>query len=326
MGYIPNSNFESGIHSVRGWNNPHLVTFMESHDEERITYKNIKYGNSSGNYNIKDTATALKRMQLNAAFLFTIPGPKMIWQFGELGYDYSRCYLSTNGEGGDCDNKTDPKPIRWEYLNDTRRKDVYNVYSNLIQLRFHPWYKAAFLAGTIDRSLSGNVKWIKVSAGDTSHLLVVGNFDVTPQTANITFQTAGTWYDYLNNQTFTSTGSVQAVQLQPGQFYVYLNRNVNNLTPTPVANIPWNGQELQAKVYPNPAVSDFTFEVNLPQSSNVQIDLYTTLGQYSGILYKGFLSKGTHQLALKKNTILNGNYYLKLTTKNATKTVQVTFQ
>ena len=69
-------------------------------NKERITYKNIKYGNSSGSYNVKDTATALKRMELNAAFLLTIPGPKMIYEFGELGYDYSRCYLATNGEGG----------------------------------------------------------------------------------------------------------------------------------------------------------------------------------------------------------------------------------
>ncbi|MGN6401093.1 MAG: alpha-amylase family glycosyl hydrolase, partial [Flavisolibacter sp.] len=117
MGWLQNSNFEAGIYKTRNWTNPHLVTFMESHDEERITYKNIKYGNSSASYNVKDTATALKRMELNAAFLFTIPGPKMIWQFGELGYDYSRCYLSSNGEGGDCDHKLDAKPIRWDYLN-----------------------------------------------------------------------------------------------------------------------------------------------------------------------------------------------------------------
>ncbi|MES2882009.1 MAG: alpha-amylase family glycosyl hydrolase, partial [Bacteroidota bacterium] len=125
MGYLPNSNLDNGVYTSRGWTNPHLVTFMESHDEERITFKNIKYGNSSGSYNVKDTATALKRMELNAAFLLGIPGPKMIWQFGELGYDYSRCYLSTNGEGGDCDKKLDPKPIRWDYLQVPERKQLH---------------------------------------------------------------------------------------------------------------------------------------------------------------------------------------------------------
>src|SRR5438045_2666399 len=77
---------------------------------------NEKYGNSFGSYTTRDTTTALKRIEQNAAFLFTIPGPKMIWDFGELGYDYSRCYLSSNGEGGDCDTKLDPKPIRWDYF------------------------------------------------------------------------------------------------------------------------------------------------------------------------------------------------------------------
>jgi len=326
MGYIGNSNLDWGTYLARGWTNPHLVTFMESHDEERVTYKNEKYGNASGSYNIKDTATALKRMELNAAFLFTIPGPKMIWQFGELGYDYSRCYQSTNGEGGDCDKKLDPKPIRWDYLNDNRRKSVYNTYSSLVNLRYHPWYKNAFVTGTTDRSLGGGVKWIKVSSGDTSHLVVVGNFDVTPQTATVTFQTAGTWYDYLNNVTFTSTGTAQNISLQPGEFHVYVNRNVNNLTATPLPNVIWNGNELQAKAYPNPAPANFTVEVNLPQSSNLHIDLYTILGQHAGSLYDGFLPKGQHQLALNKKTILNGSYYVKITTKTATKTIQVTFQ
>jgi 1,4-alpha-glucan branching enzyme len=326
MGYVNTSNLDWGTYVARGWTNPHLVTFMESHDEERVTFKNIKYGNSSGSYTIKDTATALKRMELNAAFLFTIPGPKMIWQFGELGYDYSRCYLSTNGEGGDCDKKLDPKPVRWDYLNDSRRKSTYNTYSNLIKLRFHPWYKEAFMSGTIDRSLSGATKWIKVSSGDSSHLLVVGNFDVASQTAAVTFQTSGTWYDYLSNQTIAATGSSQNITLAPGEFHVYVNRNVNNVTVTPVSNVPWNGNELQAKVYPNPAPSGFTVEVNLPQSSNVKLDLYTSQGQYVTTLHNDFLVKGTHQLPRSRGTILNGVYYLKITTKSATKTIPVTFQ
>ncbi|HWI90339.1 MAG TPA: alpha-amylase family glycosyl hydrolase [Flavisolibacter sp.] len=326
MGYVSTSNLDGATYVARGWTNPHLVTYMESHDEERITFKNIKYGNSLGSYNVKDTATALKRMELNAAFLFTIPGPKMIWQFGELGYDYSRCYLSTNGDGGDCDKKLDPKPIRWDYLSDSRRKSVYNTYSSLIKLRFHPWYKEAFMSGTIDRSLSGATKWIKLSSGDSSHLLVVGNFDVASQTAAVTFQTSGTWYDYLSNQTIAATGSSQNITLAPGEFHVYVNRNVNNVTVTPVSNVPWNGDEMQAKVYPNPAPSNFIVEVNLPQSSNVKLDLYTSQGQYITTFHNGFLVKGTHQLATKRGTILNGVYYLKIATKSATKTIPITFQ
>lgn len=326
MGFSTDWDFSRAIHSVRGWTKPHLVSYMESHDEERIVYKNLVFGNpGSGSYNIRDTATALKRMELGAAFLFTIPGPKMLWQFGELGYHYT---INTCENGTiDVNNcRLSPKPIRWDFLNDSRRKSVYNTYSNLINLRYHPWYREAFLSGTIDRSLSGSTKWIKLSSGDSSHLLVVGNFDVASQTAAVTFQTSGTWYDYLNNQTIAATGSSQNITLAPGEFHVYVNRNVNNVTVTPVSNVPWNGNELQAKIYPNPAPSDFTVEVNLPQSSNVKVDLYTSLGQYVNTLHNGFLVKGTHQLITGRKTILSGVYYLRIATKSATKTIPVTFQ
>ncbi|MFI7716776.1 hypothetical protein ACIAN7_19720, partial [Acinetobacter baumannii] len=53
-------------------------------------YKLRRFGNASGSYDTKNLNTALKRMELVGAFLFTIPGPKMLWQFGELGYDYAR--------------------------------------------------------------------------------------------------------------------------------------------------------------------------------------------------------------------------------------------
>ena len=325
QGNVGNSDFSGGIYTSRtGWTKPHLVTYMESHDEERVVYNAINSGISATGYNIKDTAIALKRMELDAAFFFTIPGPKMIWQFGELGYDYSINYCTNGTINNNC--RLDPKPIRWDYLNDNRRKTVYSTYSKLISLRFHSWYKDAFITGTIDKSLNGAAKWIKVSSGDTSHLVVIGNFDVSTQTASVSFPTTGTWYDYLENTTYTSTGTLQTIQLLPGEFHVYVNRNVNNVAVTPVQNIPWNGSELQAKVFPNPAPSDFTVEVNLPQSTNVRVDLYTTLGQYVTSLYDKFLVKGTHQLALNKKTILNGNYYVKITTKTATKTIQVTFQ
>jgi Alpha amylase, catalytic domain/Carbohydrate-binding module 48 (Isoamylase N-terminal domain) len=135
MGYLNNSNFDWYIHTRRGYAAPLLLGYMESHDEERLMYKNIKYGNSAGGYNIKDSMTAIKRNELASAFFLAIPGPKMIWQFGELAYDYSRCYLSTNGEGGDCNTKTDPKPVRWDFQQRAERKKLFDIHGALIKLR-----------------------------------------------------------------------------------------------------------------------------------------------------------------------------------------------
>lgn len=326
QGVIANSDFSGGIYTVRTWTRPHLVTYMESHDEERVVYNNINFGNSSGSYTIRDTATALKRMELDAAFLFTIPGPKMIWQFGELGYDYSINYCTNGTINNNC--RLDPKPIRWDYLNDNRRKSVFTTYSKLINLRFHPWYKDLFINGTIDKSLNGAAKWLRVSsASDTSDLIVIGNFDVNTQFVTVSFQTAGTWYDYLGNTTFSATGTPQTLSLQPGEFHVYVNRNVNNLSPTPVTAVPWNGTALEAKAYPNPApAASFNLELNLPQSNKITIELYNTLGQYVATLYDGFLTKGTHRLPLKTKNSSNGAYYVKINARNTSKTIPLTIK
>jgi len=327
MGHLQNSNFEGGIHSFRGWTNPHLVTFMESHDEERITFKNIKYGNSSGSYNIRDTATALRRMELNAAFLLTIPGPKMIWQFGELGYDYSRCHLSTNGEGGDCNRKTDPKPIRWDYATEARRKRVYDVYAGLNRLRQHPWYNGVFQSATIDRSLGGAFKWIKLTTtNDTSDLVVVGNFDVNPQTGSVTFPVAGTWYDYFANTTISTSASPQSFTLQPGEYRVYVNRNVNNVTTTSVGSIPVNPNAIEVNLYPNPVDANSTIEIKLPQSGQTTIELYNSTGQFVRTVYSGFLARGVRQLPLQRPTSAKGTYFLKVRTKDDIKTIPFTLQ
>jgi glycosidase len=328
MGFMANSNFERGIHTVRNWQNAHLVDFMESHDEERITYKNVKYGSASGSYNIKNLPTALERMELNAAFMLTIPGPKMIWEFGELGYDISRCNLSTNGEGGDCNTKTDPKPIHWEYLQDAQRKHVYTTYSNLNKLRFHPWFKDVFTGNniTLTRSLGGAFKNIVVrSATDSSMICVLGNFDVVSQPVTFTFPSAGNWFDYLNNTSFSATGTAQSITLQPGEFHVYVNRNVNNIAVTPVIDINNPGSGLQVAVYPNPIGSNAVTEVYVPEKGNTEASLWNTAGQKVAVIFAGTLAKGKHTFSLsaKTNNLPAGMYLLKVQTKTKTASIKI---
>ena len=298
MGYLPNSNFQNGVHTSRGFTNANLVTFMESHDEERITFKSIKYGNSSGGYNIKDTTTALKRMELNAAFFLTIPGPKMIWEFGELGYDYSRCYLSTNGEGGDCDKKLDPKPIRWDYQNKPNRKAVFDVYAKLIKLRNTPNFTPTFVSSDITHSLSGAFKWIKVNS-DSLKLLVVGNFDVVPTTGSVTFQNAGMWYNYMTGGTRTASGAVENLTLQPGEYAVYTNRDANNLIVTSVRNAGNIINNMRVSIYPNPVNKVATLEYDLPESGKVNIYIVDVMGRQIATLFSGFKPRGSQRLIIK---------------------------
>jgi pullulanase/glycogen debranching enzyme len=113
----------------RGWGFPNLVGYMESHDEERLMYNNITSGNSNSSYNIKDLSTALSRIQEAANLFIIVPGPKMIWQFGELGYDIS---INVNERLGD-------KPLPWSdglnYYSNSGRRKLFNTFASLIKLK-----------------------------------------------------------------------------------------------------------------------------------------------------------------------------------------------
>lgn len=247
MGWVSNSNIDGTLHVSRGWSNPYLVGYMESHDEERLMYKVLQLGNSSGGYNTKDSVTALKRLALSASFLLTMPGPKMIWQFGELGYDYPINYCQNGTVNSNC--RTDPKPITWNYLQPsanvviTERIALFNVYKKLLQLRNDPLYAEAFTTGFISRSLGGGFKWLTLNSGG-GKVVVVGNFDVVAQGGSVTFPAAGTWYDYLNAPgTFLATGGSQFINLQPGEFHVYTSSNV----VVPVTLVSFTGRNLGAQ-------------------------------------------------------------------------------
>jgi glycosidase len=223
-----------GIYTTLGWNNPGLVVYQESHDEERLMYNNEQYGNNSGSYNIKDTATGLNRNAMATAFWAMTPGPKMLTEFGELGFDYSInwCANGTVDATGGC--RLTPKPITWNYLQNANRKKLHDVYAAMLQLR-NSYPDLANAKCTY--SLSGAFKYLAVNGSDLS-VVVVGNFDVVPSSGSATFPATGTWYNYLtststslnlNNTTYTTT-------LQPGEYYVYINKNISGITPPPLAN------------------------------------------------------------------------------------------
>lgn len=325
MGYNTDWNFEGGIFTNRGWTNPYLVTYMESHDEERMMYKNLQFGNGSGSYNIKDTTTALKRIEMCGAFLFSIPGPKMFWEFGEMGYDYPINYCQDGTVNNNC--RTDPKPIKWNYLQNTKRLRLHDIFAAMIKLRFNPLYQNDFTSNRITWDLSGAIKYFKITT-DTSNLLVVGNFDVIPQSSNITFQSAGTWYDYLSTATITATGSAQAITLQPGEYHVYLNRNIGNAVVTAVGNVTPPSDGLKATVYPNPVTQSSIIDLQTPENGKVQVDLYNIYGQKLNSIYSGFLVKGSHKLSFNQalNTLVSGSYLLTVSINGKTAPVKIILQ
>ncbi|PWT76708.1 MAG: 1,4-alpha-glucan-branching protein [Bacteroidetes bacterium] len=317
MGYLDNngSDFSQSIYTARGYTQPNLVSYMESHDEERLMYKNIKYGNQAGNYIIKgDTANSLKRNAMASAFYLSIPGPKMIWQFGELGYDYSRCYQSTNGDGGDCNTKTDPKPIRWDYLSQPNRRNLHDVNAAMLKLRNRA--PALSSSSLIQYNLSGAFKSLQVSSTQLN-LSVIGDFDVNEANGNLTFQHAGIWYDYLTGDSLLLSSTTKNFMLAPGEYHVFLDKNMrDSLGLLPDTSVASNN--LLIKIYPNPVVSANTFiRYETPQDANNRLSIYDMMGRKIFSLNKGMEPKGVHicqlsQLFLNPLLLADGVYVLEL--------------
>jgi Alpha amylase, catalytic domain len=306
-----------GIYSAQGYSSPGLILYQESHDEERLMYNNEQYGNSSGTYNIKDTTTGLRRNAMAAAFWALTPGPKMLTEFGELGFDYSInwCPNNTVDASGAC--RTDPKPIRWDYLQDTSRLQLHDAYAALLRLRdAYP----ALAIGETAYSLTGNVKYLQEVTSGLS-VVVLGNFDVVTATGSIPFANAGTWYDYFSGKSIQATGSAQSITLAPGEYHVYTSKNINaadtTITDTIVA--PPLGNSLLLKVYPNPVVTSggTTISYQLPVAGSSSLAVYSISGAQIGTVNLGNQAAGQYtlqagQLPVDPSTLANGYYVLKL--------------
>jgi glycosidase len=252
----------------RNWAAPRLVGYAESHDEERMMYKNLQYGNAQDAYDTKDFETALERMQLSALFLLTMPGPKMLWQFGELGYDFSIDYNGRTGE----------KPIRWDYYTDPARKELYHFYSHLIHLRNQ---HETFHTDDFDISLREGVKYMVLRHPDMN-AVAVGNFEVEQKSVLLPFPATGVWYDYFTGDSVQVEDLDLPLDMPPGAWHLFTDKRL----PRPENLLPrWRlARDFDAGlalVFPNPSDGALTLYVELEKedAQKVHIDFLDTAGR-----------------------------------------------
>ena len=311
--------------ALGGWNNPGLIVYQESHDDERLMYNNENYGNSSNFSNVKDTATGLARNMMATAFWALAPGPKMLTEFGELGFDYSInwCTNGTVDPSGGC--RLTPKPIRWDYLQVPARKKLHDTYAALLGLRAN---YPALATGTTNYSLTGSAKYLGIQS-DSLDVMVVGNFDVLAGAASVTFPVAGMWYDYLQaGDSIQATGGAQTVNLGPGEYHVYTNKNFNasdtSKHDTTTTTPPPTSSALSLQLRPNPVIGSATnLVVNLPTDASVTLVLYSISGKRMGSVDLGSRPAGQYtipasQMPVDPMAMPNGYYILQLITNTGT--------
>lgn len=160
-------------------------------------------------YDEDPLVTGLRRAGCNAAFFLTVPGPKMIWQFGEIGYDYS---IEYNGRTGEKPVVTD------KYMAVPERKALYDTYAGLIRFRNEnpEFFKSdADFSWKVSTS-SYPAKFITCSAAG-KNFMVVGNFGKGKATIKVDAPSAGPWKSWFDGSDVYE-GNGFDLDLMPGEF------------------------------------------------------------------------------------------------------------
>lgn len=219
MGWNENSAF-NGLYSgdVEGMPFGGYVGYMESHDEERMAFAQLEWGS----WDLKQESKIedrMKRLATNAAFCFTVPGPKMLWQFGEMGYDIS---IEENG-------RTGRKPILWEYLDVTERFKLHQTYTKLIH--FRQKYPSLFTEEAQFEWKVSSTDWLGgrflqlENEGNT--LLIIGNFIESDITVDNPFSSAGDWYDLMDTKVERVMGKSNELSIPAHEFKAFVNFKIN---------------------------------------------------------------------------------------------------
>lgn len=206
MSWSENSDFSRLYSGTNAMPFGAYIGYMESHDEERVAYKVKAYGNGDLKTNLQNR---LNSLATNAAFFWTVPGAKMLWQFGEMAYDVSI------DEGG----RTGKKPLHWEYK--TLHKALVDTSTQLINLRRkHPtlFTAAAQLTWKVGVTDWNTGRTLTLRSIDGKELHVVGNFTTTPLSHTTP---AGVWYDYLGSGLPVTPDEV--ISLPAHSFRLYTN-------------------------------------------------------------------------------------------------------
>ena len=296
MGYV--SDFSGISYKKRGFNNPTLVGFMESHDKERLMFKNLEYGNSSGPYDVKYFDNAINRMKTAGALFFGIPGPKMIWQFGELGYDVSinTCADGTISEECRLSNKESAFSLGME--ENIRRVQLYNTWSRIISLRNQ---EMIFHTSNFITNLSSDLKYIKLISEENneiiSQVLIVGNFGLESVKVPIELFPDGELYDIFSNNMPVEKSILSENPLQPGQFFIIADGKTKIEDDIGLTLSTESVVQRDYKIYPNPTTG--ILNIQLPSWDNYDITFTNSNGKkVDNFKFKGiFFTKDISELA-----------------------------
>jgi hypothetical protein len=303
-------------HINRGFAGKRLLGYPESHDKDRLMYEAITYGTTSGTLPVRNNLTnALNRMGAIGATSILVPGPKMIWHFGELGNSQSiyTCFDgSVNDESatiaGDC--KLDKKQqVQWSWLSEPTRVAILNDWSKLIKLKTtEPVFIGEHTMSTDGSNFKQRIHIFdnNLASNQLKYVVVLANFDTSNTTINPNFPTTGytypmTWYDLMdNNAPVVINNPTDVISVNSGRFRVFGNK------PATLSSDDFETIQNNITVYPNPTKNSFA----LTQDAS-KVEIYNIAGQ----LIKTFNNVISNQ-QLDSTHLETGLYLIKITDTN----------
>jgi 1,4-alpha-glucan branching enzyme len=280
-----------------------FVGYAESHDEERVVYKAFTETGQTQN----NLPKILQRLPAMGSVLLLVPGPKMIWHFGELGWNKS-LWTCNNGTvsftAPDCKLDTKPQP-QWveNWLGNPARLNVYNNWARMINLKKT---ENVFENGQFSWNFSQtgrprlDIFTSNTQSSDLSYVFVLTNFsDAAFNTSGFPF--TGTWYNLMDDSPLPVTATNQNVTIEPGGFRVFGNK--------PSSLLGTDNFQFKNKftIFPNPGKDYFSLNA---AAKNIKI--YTVTGQ----LIKSFYNQFDKNAQFGTSDLNNGMYLVKVTDDN----------
>jgi len=313
QGQTADINFDRMGHTAHGFTGKRTLGFAESHDKDRIMYEMTQFGiNTNTSHNVRDLNTALSRMSALGAVTLTIPGPKMIWHFAELGMENS-IWTCSNGvvnsdydgnNDGDCKLSTKPQP-QWvnNWLGNANRNKIYNDWSRLNYLKINePVFEGSYTINSGSQTPRISIYTGSETAPGSSlkNVIVIANFSVTSQNINPNFPYTGIWYDLMDNTSINVISTTDLITVAAGQFRIFGNKVAT------LSNSQFNAS-FEVVLYPNPTNDTFSLNKNVEE-----LIIYDITGKNIKT-FKGNFEKGhTFNISSLPKSI----YLVKITNNN----------
>ena len=191
------------------------MAYLESHDEQRLAYKQDMWGveGVKGNHKV-----SMQRCGSAAAQMLLVPGSHMIWQFSEMG----NAQNTKDNNGG---NNTSPKIVNWNLLNDSNNAGLYRNYGELVRLRLN---NPELFTDEGDYTLafsSWNQRTLSTTAGDKELYAVINPSVTKDVTVTVNFKKDSNSAYHIASHSYDSAPTFDATEKKvtvPANCYVVI--------------------------------------------------------------------------------------------------------